>query len=146
MYKKFDLIFGFCVIGIFIWFLLQIINFSLYSKSSFYYIDTEFSSAGGVKIGSEVKISGIPIGEVYKISLNEKTFAANILLKINSKYKIPMDSSASIQSQSLLGEQHIEIYPGIEDKSMKNKDKILSTQSAISLEKLLNFFISNKSQ
>lgn len=145
MYKKFDLIFGFFVIGVFVWFLYQAINSAFSLNQSFYYLNSEFSSASGIKAGSLVKISGVDVGEVQSVSLDSKTFAADIKLKINKKYKIPIDSSASIQSQSILGEKHIEIYPGIEDELMKNNDTFHSTQSSINLEKLLNFFISNKS-
>ena len=142
MYKKFDLFFGFFGIGGFIWFLWillsSVTNFSIKN----YKLKAAFASVDGISVGSEIKIAGVKVGEVLEIEVNPKTFVANIEMKIDSKFQIPNDSSASIQSSGLLGGKYIELSPGFEEKNYKNGDTIERTQSALNLEKLISSFAS----
>ena len=142
MYKKFDLFFGFFVIGIFAWFLFVLLSgfFSLSVKT--YKINATFLSADGVIVGSEVKIAGVKIGEVDSVKINGKTYSAEVEMKISSKYKIPTDSSANIVSSGLLGGKYIEIVPGFDDTNLKNNSTMTKTQSGVNLEKLISAFAS----
>lgn len=142
MYKKFDLFFGFAVIGIFIWFLFILLSGAFNLSIKTYSVKASFLSADGIAVGSEVKIAGVKIGEVSHLKINQNTFSAEVVMKISSKYRIPTDSSANIQSSGLLGGRYIEIIPGFEDDSVSNGDTILKTQSGINLEKLISNFAS----
>ncbi|MEK7223215.1 MAG: outer membrane lipid asymmetry maintenance protein MlaD, partial [Pseudomonadota bacterium] len=57
---------------------------------------------------------------------------------------IPKDSSASILTSGLLGDQYIGIEPGGDDVVLKNGDSFLRTQSALVLEKLVGQVIFDK--
>ena len=145
MYKKFDLFFGFFVIGVFCWFLFEVVASSVKLSSSYKTLNAVFSSASGIGKGSSVRIAGVKIGEVAEITLDKKQFTAVVNMKIDSKFQIPTDSSASIQSIGFIGEKYVEIVPGIDDSNFKSGDKIVMTQSSPNLEKLINFFVSSKS-
>src|SRR3546814_17497151 len=55
-----------------------------------------------------------------------------------SQYEFPSDSSASILTSGLLGEQYIGITPGGDDKMLKQNSEIQYTQSAVVLEELIS--------
>lgn len=141
MYKKFDLFFGFFVIGIFLWFLWFLTSsFFTDGKLKTYNLKALFSSIDGISVGSDVKISGIKVGEVTHVSVNPKSFQAEVEIKILTKFKLPTDSSVSVQSSGLLGSKYLELAPGVEDDNLKDRDTIKYTQSALNLEKLISQF------
>ncbi|MDX5151485.1 MAG: outer membrane lipid asymmetry maintenance protein MlaD, partial [Acidiferrobacterales bacterium] len=56
----------------------------------------------------------------------------------DGRYKnIPDDSSASILTSGLLGEQYVGITPGGSEDYLKKGDRIILTQSALVLENLI---------
>ena len=141
MYKKFDLFFGFFVIGVFLWFLWFLISsFFLNSSLKTYSLKAVFSSVDGISVGSDVKISGIKVGDVATVNINPTTYQAEVEIKIFTKFKLPVDSSAAIQSSGLLGQKYIELAPGVEDENLKEGSTIKYTQSSLNLEKLISQF------
>ncbi|HEY5703092.1 MAG TPA: outer membrane lipid asymmetry maintenance protein MlaD, partial [Gammaproteobacteria bacterium] len=54
----------------------------------------------------------------------------------------PIDSRASIYTAGLLGEQYIELVPGIEDDYLEDGSDIVMADSALILENLIGRFIS----
>jgi phospholipid/cholesterol/gamma-HCH transport system substrate-binding protein len=66
-------------------------------------------------------------------------------MDIDGRYQnIPKDSSASILTSGLLGDQYVGIEPGGDETSLQNGDNFLRTQSALVLEKLVGQVIFNK--
>ena len=55
--------------------------------------------------------------------------------------KLPLDSSAKISSEGLLGSKFLSISPGGDEESIKDGGEILFTQSSVSFEDLLGKFI-----
>jgi phospholipid/cholesterol/gamma-HCH transport system substrate-binding protein len=144
MYKKFDLFFGFFVIGVFLWFSYVLLSSAFNFSIRYYDLKAVFSSADGIAKGSDVKIAGVKVGEVKSVIVNNKTFSAEVEMKINSKFDMPVDSSASIQSSGLLGGKFIELSPGVEDDNLQDGDTIKITQSSLNLEKLISTFASGE--
>ncbi len=142
MYKKFDLFFGFFVIGVFAWFLFILLSSVFNFSVRYYTLNAAFSSAEGIARGSDVKIAGVRVGDVTSIKVNSKTFSAEVQIRVNDKFSIPIDSSASIQSSGILGGKFIELSPGIEEENLRNGDTIKITQSSLNLEKLISTFAS----
>ena len=56
-----------------------------------YVITAEFGNTGGLKIGDDVRVSGIKVGKIISQSLNENTFNAQINMRIDNKIKLPID-------------------------------------------------------
>ena len=54
---------------------------------------------------------------------------------------MPADSSASIFTAGLLGEQYISISPGVDEEFLASGDEIGLTQSAMILERLIGQFL-----
>jgi phospholipid/cholesterol/gamma-HCH transport system substrate-binding protein len=110
-----------------------------------YVLTAEFDNIGGLKVRAPVKLSGVVVGRVEDVSIDPQTFRAVVGMRIESNYAIfPKDSSASIYTSGLLGEQYIGISPGAEDTPLKSGDRIALTQSAIVLENLISQFLFQK--
>lgn len=121
------------------------------SKS--YIVTAAFDDIGALKVRSPIKIGGVQIGEVLKISLDHNTFKAIVKMRIDNKYSdIPDDSSAGILTAGLLGDNYIAITPMYNTTFLKNDSQIQFTRSAMVLEKLIGQFMykmgntSNKSE
>ena len=85
------------------------------------------------------------IGRVSSIGFDKEIYEAEVKVKIESQYNnIPEDTSASIFTSGLLGEQYIGLEPGGSDAFMKNGDKFKLTQSAVVLEQLIGQFLVSK--
>lgn len=106
-----------------------------------YELHAQFGSIGALDVGSPVKIGGVTVGEVTKTTLNPQTYAAVVDFRIRPDVKIPKDSSAAIESASLLGSVFLSISPGGSETMLKPGGAIVATQSAINIESLLGKFI-----
>lgn len=62
-----------------------------------------FTEAGGLAVGNEVTVSGIKVGTVSSIELDDGD--ALVKFTINSKYALGSDTTAHIRTGSLLGER-----------------------------------------
>lgn len=112
-----------------------------HDNQSGYKITARFNKADGLVEGSDVKIAGIRIGTVSKLTIDSNTYAAVVELAINPKIKIPTDTSASIVSESLLGGKYLDLQPGGDEESMKEGGEIQQTQSSVILESLIGQYI-----
>ncbi|MCB1882784.1 MAG: outer membrane lipid asymmetry maintenance protein MlaD [Geminicoccaceae bacterium] len=100
-----------------------------------------FDKADGIAEGSDVRISGIPVGQVTGYRLDPKTYRADVSFSVNEGIDLPADTSASIVSASLLGGKYLALQPGADDVMLKSGDRITFTQSAVSLEELIGKYI-----
>jgi len=118
-------------------------NIGSYGENKGYVVTAEFSNIGGLKPRAAVTMAGVAIGRVTDIKLDPRSFSAVVTLQIDGHYnEIPDDSTASILTSGLLGEQFIGIDAGGSDKFLKQGSKIQYTQQALVLEKLIGQFFS----
>ena len=110
-----------------------------------YKVSARFDNVGGLKVKAAVTMAGVRIGRVSAIAFDDKKYQALVTMDIDGRYQnIPKDSSASILTSGLLGDQYIGIEPGGDENSLQNGDNFLRTQSALVLEKLVGQVIFNK--
>jgi len=110
-----------------------------------YKVSARFDNVGGLKVKAAVTMAGVRIGRVSAIAFDDKKYQALVTMDIDGRYQIiPKDSSASILTSGLLGDQYIGIEPGGDDVALKNGDNFLRTQSALVLEKLVGQVIFDK--
>ena len=120
-------------------------NMNSLGSGESYIVKADFNNVGGLKQGAAVSLAGVGIGRVASIKLDPKSLEAVVTMKIEQRYdEIPTDSSASIQTRGLLGDQYIGISPGGSLQSLKDGDTIHFTQSAIVLENLISQFMFNQ--
>ncbi|MFZ4125866.1 MAG: outer membrane lipid asymmetry maintenance protein MlaD [Rickettsiales bacterium] len=106
-----------------------------------YEIKADFSSVSGVGIGSDVRIGGIKVGVIETLDLDPKTYEAVLTMRIKEEVKLPKDSSAAIQSASLLGEKFVTIAPGGDEEMLKDGEAISYTQASVNLEEMIGKFV-----
>ena len=112
-----------------------------------YKVTALFDNVGGLKVKAAVTMAGVRIGRVSAITFDSKNYQALVTMDIDGRYQnIPKDSSASILTSGLLGDQYIGIEPGGDEASLKNGDRFLRTQSALVLEKLVGQVIFDKAK
>lgn len=109
-----------------------------------YHVIARFENVGGLKPRSPVTIAGVLVGRVESIGFDEASQQALVKLNISNEYKLSADTSASIFTAGLLGEQYLGLEPGGDERMLKDGDEIKLTQSALVLEQLIGQFIFNK--
>lgn len=107
-------------------------------NGQYYVLKANFDNIGGLKVRAPVTVSGVKVGRVSSIQLNERTFTADVTLQIQKSFnQLPVDSSASILTQGLLGSNYISLSPGYEEKVLHSGQRIETTHSALILENLV---------
>ena len=122
---------------------LKVGNFS-FNGNHTYEVYAYFDNIGGLKARAPIKSAGVVVGRVSAIAFDSKKYKAKVTLKIDNQYRFSKDTTASILTSGLLGEQYIGLDTGADDAMLKAGDTITFTQSAIVLEKLIGQFIFNK--
>jgi phospholipid/cholesterol/gamma-HCH transport system substrate-binding protein len=123
---------------------LKSANLLQMSFSKDYEVTAKFDNIGGLKSGAAVKSAGVVVGRVKQIVFDGESFQAQVTLALQSQNTFPKDSSLSILTSGLLGEQYVGIVPGADEKNLVAGDRIGSTQSAIVLENLISQFLYSK--
>ncbi len=133
-----------CGIAALFFMAMQISNLSAFSNHSSYKILAHFDNSGGLKVKSPVSVAGVRIGRVSNISIDTTTYESVVEMQIDSKYSLPDDTSASIFTAGLLGEQYISLEPGGSETTLPANGVIDITQSAIVLEQVIGQFLFDK--
>ncbi len=134
----------FIILGTVMFFIMafKMSNFSSYSGRNTFTITAIFDNIGDLKIRAPITISGVSIGEVDNITLDNQTYKAIVRLKINNDFNnLPKDSTAKILTAGVIGANYIELVPGYSDSNLTNGDIIYDTQPAIVIENLISKFL-----
>lgn len=120
-------------------------NLTNVSTGNAYLVTARFSNIGGLNIKSPVKASGVLVGRVSDISYDDGSHEALVTLSIEKRFsKFPSDTSASIYTAGLLGEQYVGLHPGAEEDKLKEGSTIMFTDSAVVLEQMISQFMYKK--
>jgi phospholipid/cholesterol/gamma-HCH transport system substrate-binding protein len=124
---------------------MRVSNLSSFSSGDTYHVTARFENIGGLKVRSAVTVGGVHVGRVTKIGYDSKRFQAVVTMAIQDQYnQFPEDTSASIYTAGLLGEQYVALQPGGSEEVLKDGSQIELTQSALVLEKLVSKFLFDK--
>ena len=121
-------------------------NLNSFSFAPTYTLTADFDNIGGLKARAPVKSAGVVVGRVNKISFDDQTFRAVVVLNMEEDYQFPKDTSASILTSGLLGEQYIGLTAGGDEQNFADGGKIRYTQSAVVLENLISQFLYNSAE
>lgn len=106
-----------------------------------YEVRARFDRIGGIRPGSDVRISGIKVGSVLSTKLDPKTYLATVTMSIDPAYQLPEDTVAEIQSAGLLGDQYMALVPGGSRKTVPPGGRIRYTQSPVNIESLIGKYM-----
>ncbi|MCB1538471.1 MAG: outer membrane lipid asymmetry maintenance protein MlaD [Rhodospirillales bacterium] len=104
-----------------------------------YEVHADFNDVGGLKEGDNVRMSGVKIGTVESIRLDD--YRARVAFSVEDDVKLPVDSAATVASESLMGGNYLSIAPGADDQMIKPGGAISYVQDAQDLQTLLGKFI-----
>lgn len=99
-----------------------------------------FDEIGGLKPRAPVVIGGVRVGQVSSIGLDED-LRARVTLEVDEGLELPVDTSAAIRTQGLLGDQLIALVPGAEEEMLRSGETLSFTESAINIERLIGAFV-----
>lgn len=105
-----------------------------------YAVSAKFNNITGLSLGSDVRVGGIKVGVVSDMSLDEN-YQAVTTMQLKSDVKIPLDSTAAVVGDGLLGSKFVAIEPGGDDVMLKAGDNINFVQDSVSLEQLIGKFM-----
>jgi len=101
-----------------------------------------FDEVGGLSVRSAVVVGGVKVGSVERIELGAD-FRPVVHINVDASLQLPEDTSASILTQGVLGDQYIGLQPGGSETVLKSGDPIEFTQSAVILERLIGRLVQN---
>lgn len=105
-----------------------------------YQVEATFDTAGqGLQRDSDVKVHGVNIGRVQKVTLHEGR--ALVRMDIDKDERIPRAASATIRPKTLFGEKFVDIDPGAGETTgpfVADEGTIEKTIGGFELEKVLN--------
>ena len=102
-----------------------------------YDVTAKFLKVGGLNIGSDVRINGIKIGTVVNQKLDNSDYTAEVTMSLSPEIKLPIDSTASIVADGLIGNKFIKIDPGHSEEILKDGDIMKNTKDFKTIEDLV---------
>lgn len=124
---------------------LKVSNLTQLGNGEGYKVNAYFENVGGLKVRAPVTAGGVLVGRVSAIGYDAERYRAEVTLSLFDEFKsFPLDTSASIYTAGLLGEQYIGLEPGAEEDYLVDGDEIGITQSALVLEQVIGQFLFSK--
>ncbi len=120
---------------------LQASNMATYTDDGGYEVVAYFDDIGGLNVRAPVRVAGVRVGRVADISYDPERYQARVELRMQKAYEFPMDTTASIFTNGLLGENYVSLDPGGSFEMLHDGDEITITQSAMVLEQLIGRFL-----
>ena len=88
-------------------------------RSGGYDVYANFTTVGGLRVGSDVRLAGIKIGTVTHQEIDPETYLARVTFSVEPTIKLPADTSAAITSEGLLGGNFVDLAPGGDTTMLK---------------------------
>lgn len=106
-----------------------------------YALKARFDRADGIIVGSDVRLSGVKVGEVTEMTLDPTTYLAVVTFQVDPKVRLPTDTLVEILGSGLMGNKFLALVPGGDEQFISPQGEIKHTQSSVSLESLIGQFI-----
>ena len=127
-----------------LWLATEATDYGMQLGKDTYKVTARFTNVADLKNNAPVKIGGVTVGLVEKITLDPEIFDAIVEMRIDKRFaEIPNDSGASILTSGVLGDRYIGLDPGGSLEVLEEGDEIFITQSAIVLETLISKYLFN---
>jgi phospholipid/cholesterol/gamma-HCH transport system substrate-binding protein len=121
---------------------IRVSGFNAGTETNTYNVYARFENIGGLVARSKVSISGVIIGRVAEIALDDESMTALVRMEITKDVdQITTDSTAAILTEGLLGGKYIGLTLGADEEFVAEGDELYDTQSAIVLEELIGQFL-----
>jgi phospholipid/cholesterol/gamma-HCH transport system substrate-binding protein len=102
-------------------------------------INAYFNDVKGLKVGNNINFSGINIGTVSNIVIeNDTTVKVEMAIQENVKIFIKKDSKVEISTEGIMGSKNLMIFPGTPNSESIEEGDILLTRKTINVEDILS--------
>jgi len=81
-----------------------------------YNVYAVFDDATGLGVRSRVQIAGIPIGQVDRVELDQRTSKAKVWLRVRKQFVLHRNATITKRSESILGDFLLDVGPGSPDQ------------------------------
>ncbi|WP_299230489.1 outer membrane lipid asymmetry maintenance protein MlaD [uncultured Halomonas sp.] len=124
---------------------LRVSGLAMQAPSDTFRLEANFANIGGLKTRARVTMAGVTVGRVAAIELDTDWYDARVVLEIDDELegRLSKDTTASILTSGLLGEQYVGLSVGGDPETLADGDTLRDTQSALVLEELIQQFVSN---
>ena len=136
-----ETILGAVVLAVAITFFFYAYQSSQSGGSDGYALLAQFNRVDGLDNGADVRIGGIMVGSVTEQILDPETYQAKVSFTVQTNVELPLDTSAAIMSDGLLGGKYLSLEPGGDIDMLEAGDEITLTQSSVRLEDLIGQLI-----
>jgi phospholipid/cholesterol/gamma-HCH transport system substrate-binding protein len=101
-------------------------------------LKSQFKTVSGLKVGNNVRFSGINIGTVNEIELiSDSSVMVKLILKKEVQQFIKTDARASIGSDGLMGDKVLTIYPGTLSKNIVKNNGTIASNTVLEIDDLM---------
>jgi phospholipid/cholesterol/gamma-HCH transport system substrate-binding protein len=128
------LVFGLLCIG---YMTVKLGHISLLGDNA-YSLFARFTTVTGLRAGSLVYISGIEVGRVEQLTMDQENQKALVEIRIRKDIKIFDDAIASIKTEGLIGDMYLSIDPGGGGTALKPGGFITETQPPLDIAGLVS--------
>jgi phospholipid/cholesterol/gamma-HCH transport system substrate-binding protein len=115
-------------------------------KPEGYRVTIPFNEATQLAVESDVRISGVSVGKVKRVDLNDAG-DAEATIELDSEFApIPTDTRAILRQKTLLGETYVELSPGSREDEPLPEDGTLAraqVSDAVQLDEIFRTFDSS---
>lgn len=102
-------------------------------------LKTKFKNVSGLKVGNNVRFSGINIGTVKSIQfISDSAVAVHLIIKEDVQKYLKTDAIASIGSDGLMGDKVLTISPGSSSNEIIKDNATIASVQAVEMEDLMN--------
>lgn len=103
-----------------------------------FYLQSKFKTVSGLKVGNNVRFSGINVGTVKEIELlNDTTVVVVLLMEQDLQKYIKKDAIASIGSDGLMGDKVMTISPGLASNETVQDNDFINSKAPVEMEDLM---------
>jgi phospholipid/cholesterol/gamma-HCH transport system substrate-binding protein len=93
-----------------------------------YHISARFETVQDLKVGDSVKMAGVEIGRVEKISLDETNSKVSVTMKLHPDVAVRTDSKATVKFTGLMGQNFVAVDFGSPDAPKAVEGAVLETE------------------
>ena len=112
-------------------------NTSVRTSEDGYRLSMELVDASGLARGTDVRMAGIKVGSVVEQKLDPNTYFARVILEIDGEIKLPVDSSAKVLPDGLLGGVYVQLVAGGSKEMIPNGGELADAEGPINVVDLI---------
>ncbi len=106
-----------------------------------YSLFARFTTVTGLRVGSIVYISGIEVGRVERLTIDQKNQKGVVEMRIHEGINIYDNAIASIKTEGLIGDMDVVIDPGGGGALLKPGGIITETQPPLDIADLISKYV-----